>query len=600
MTKRDIKYNGKDFDSYRSRLIEFAKNYFPDSYADFSATSPGMMFMEMAAYVGDILSFYQDIQVQETFLQYAKNPVSLYNLAYLSGYRPKVTTVAETELTISQEVGATSNGEPNWEQACRIAEYSSVVSEGERVSFLLKDPVDFRVTGSYMPEDIQIRELDEYGNPETFCLTKKVKAFSGEVKTYSVNVGTYQKFFTFELPDENIVGIIEITDSDGNTWTEVPFLGQDTIFQDDPDLTDTGSDIHVLRLQKVSRRFVSRVTDRRKVQVQFGAGMITSDEEEKNYLPNPVSLEADIQELSADRYDQAYDPSNFLFSKSYGLAPTNTTLTVKYITGGGLKSNVPANSLTRFKDIIFTSNAPSIETILVTNEEAATGGRDGDTVEEIRQNSIRAFAEQKRLVTLADYNIRALSLPSKYGNVKKVYASQDIRKNSQEEICNPLSVSLYVLSQDRNGNLIQASDTVKQNLQTYLSNYLMVTDTVVIRDAHVINIGIQYDITLRPNFRNTDVLINCNKALKKYLSTDNRQINEPINLSEIYTLLDSIPGVQTVKCIQINNKVGEGYSKFAYDTQVATTNRILYPSYDPSIFEVKYPDRDIEGRVVGF
>lgn len=603
--ERNIRYNGKDFDDLRSQLIEFSKNYFPDSYTDFSPTSPGMMFMEMAAYVGDILSFYQDIQVQETFMQYAKNPTNLYAIAYLMGYRPKVTTVAEAVLTIRQEVDAIGpEYDIDWGQTYRVAEHSSVVSDTySDTNFLLRDPVDFSYSSSYDPTSISIGSTDDGGNPKTYLLTKKVKAFSGTVKSIQVPVGSYQKFFTFELPDKNIVGILDITDSDGNVWTEVPYLGQDTVFVDQEEVDGKPKVPYVLELKKVPRRFVTRFTEKNKLQVQFGAGMVADDNDEQNYFPNPLSLEASIQELSADRYDQAYDPSNFLFSKSYGLAPVNTQLVVRYVTGGGVRANVPANSLTK-NGTLYLSASGTVDIdpsrISFNNEEAATGGRDGDTLEEIRQNSLRSFAEQKRVVTLSDYNVRSLSMPPKYGVVSKAYAVNESTVDADRTslVRNPLAITLYVLAEDMEGNLIKASELVKKNLRTYLSNYIMITDAVDIKDAYVVNIGVQYDLVLRPGYRSADVLLECNRKLQDFFSTDKRQINEVINLSNAYTLLDQVQGVQTVKDIKIINKVGEGYSEFAYDMQSAVRDKMLYPSYDPCIFEVKYPDFDIEGRVV--
>lgn len=606
IAKRNINYLSKDFDTFREQLIEFSKNYFPDTYADFSATSPGMMFMEMAAYVGDILSFYQDIQVQETYLQYAKNPVNLYAIAYMMGYKPKVTSVSEADLTVTQKVPADVFGQPRWDLACRVAEYSSVKSDnGSNINFLLKDPVDFSYSSSYDPTDIEVSEVDLKNIPLSFNLIKHVKAISGEIKTYEKKVGSYQKYLTFEIPDDNIVGILDVIDSDGNKWVEVPCLGQDTVFVDETLKDGQGKQTVLLKLEKVPRRFVTRFTSKNKLQIQFGAGMYADDNDQKDFLPDPLTLEASVQELSQDKYDQAYDPSNFLFSKSYGLAPVNTTLTIRYIVGGGVESNVPANTITKQSEVYLSSKNGTVEidpaTVSFNNEAASSGGRDGDTVEEVRQNSLRSFAEQKRMVSLNDFNVRALSMPARYGSVAKVYATNESLETVNRTLLsqNPLAITLFVLSKDSNGNLTKASESTKNNLKTYLSNYLMVTDAIEIKDAFVINIGVQYDIVLRPNYRSKDVLLRCNEALRDYFSLDKRYINETINLSDVYTLLDGIQGVQTVKDVRIVNKQGldRGYSEFGYDIDSAIQDRVLYPSYDPCIFEVKYPNVDIEGRV---
>ena len=181
--QRSINYTRKDFSSFREQLLDFAKNYFPDSYSDFSVPSPGSMFLEMAAYVGDILSFYQDVQVQETFLKYAKNPANLYAIAYMMGYRPKVTTVAEVELTFCQNVRAIreedSEGNvsyhPDWDSLYKVEEYSEIrCVAAANTKFLLRDAVDFSFSSSYDPTEILVGELDSEGNPLSYQFLKKV------------------------------------------------------------------------------------------------------------------------------------------------------------------------------------------------------------------------------------------------------------------------------------------------------------------------------------------------------------------------------------------------------------------------------------------
>lgn len=595
---RDIKYINREFSDFREQLVEFAKNYFPDTYNDFSPTSPGMMFIEMAAYVGDILSFYQDTQLQETFLQHAKNPSNLYSLAYMMGYRPKVTSVAETVLTVTQRVAATGTAyKPNWNQALRIAENSTVASTatGNPV-FLLETPVDFHFSSSYDPTEVTVYSLSG-GNPSEFQLKKKVKAHSGTIKTVTKTFTTPEKFTTIEIEDSDIIGILDITDSDTNTWTEVPFLGQDTVFTES---TNTASDNNLvptlLSLTKVPRRFVTRFTSKGVLQVQFGAGI--SSQQDSTFLPNPSNIQTGTYE-AVNKLDYAYDPSNFLFTRSYGLAPANTTLTIRYLVGGGIAANVPANTITSIDAAtISATDSTYSATLAFTNETPAQGGRDGDTVEELRQNALRSFAEQKRAVTLADYTVRSLSLPSRFGSVAKAYVTHDSSVNTQSVLgSNPLALSLYVLAYDNEQKLITASKSLKNNLQTYLSQYMMLTDAVDIKDAFIVNIGVKFEVITLPHFSARDVLLACNLKLQDYFNSRNWNINQPINLSDIYTLLDRVKGVQTVKTVKITNKVGGNYSPYSYDVEGATKGNVVYPSYDPCIFEVKYPNMDIEGRV---
>ena len=596
---RDIKYVNRDFSDYRSQLIEYAKNYFPDSYNDFSPTSPGMMFIEMAAYVGDVLSFYQDTQLQETYIQHAKNPANLYNLAYMMGYRPKVTTAAEVDVEVSQVVGATG-GNPNWSQALQIPSNTRLKSTSAgQVNFFIEKPIDFLFSSSYDNTTITVETLSA-GNPSQFRLAKKAKAISGEVKTSTQVIGSVEKFKTITIEDSNIIGVQSIKDSNNNVWYEVPFLGQDTIFVDNTN-QEPDKDVvpYSLTLQRVPRRFVTRFTSTGQLQIQFGAGIAGQDD--SIITPDPTNVGLGLNAGAISRIDYAYDPSNFLSTKSYGLAPSNTTLTIQYLVGGGVASNIPANTLNTL--VGFGGDVSgNTATLAFNNSQAASGGRDGDTVDELRENSLRAFNEQGRAVTLQDYTVRALSMAAKYGSIAKVYITQDQLTNPNSITdsiidSNPLSLSLYALAYNNNKNLTTATSTLKSNLKTYISEYMILTDAINIKDAFVVNIGVSFDIIVKPNFLGRDVLLACTNRLKEYFNISKWNINQPINLSSIYTLLDQEKGVQTVQKIEITNKVGGEYSQYAYDIKGATRNNIVYPSYDPCIFEVKYPDIDIKGRI---
>ena len=601
---RDIKYVNRDFTDFKTQLTEYAKNYFPDAYNDFSPTSPGMMFIEMAAYVGDILSFYQDTQLQETYLQYAKNPANLYNLAYMMGYRPKVTTVSEVDIQVSCTVLPDVTGEPDWTTAPQLAAGTELASTTSgQARFIIDQPVDFSFSSSYNPTTVAVSQLDPITFiPTEFILTKTVKAYSGEMKQVTETIGTVEKFKTITVDDTNIVGVHSITENNGNTiWYEVPFLGQDTIFKDTTNVGSTDSKLvpYLLTLEKVPRRFVTRFTSTGQLQIQFGSGITgTSD---TVLTPDPTNIGLGVTPFNIN-IDYAYDPSNFLGTQTYGLAPSNTTLTIRYIIGGGVAANVPANTITTVINKTPIGNTSRQSTVTFNNPQPATGGRDGDTVEELRQNALKSFNEQGRVVSLQDYIVRSLSLPSKYGSIAKVYVAQDqlSNPNSREDSIidsNPLSLSIYTLAYNNNGNLIQATPNLHKNLKTYLSQYMLLTDAINIKNAFVVNIEVDFDIIVRPNFSGRDVLLGCTNRLKDYFNITKWNINQPINLSSIYTLLDQEKGVQTVQKVRVINKAGGDYSEYAYDVEGATKSNIVYPSYDPMIFEVKYLDRDIKGRI---
>ena len=601
--ERDIKYINRDFSKFREQLVEFAKNYFPDTYNDFSPASPGMMFIEMASYVGDVLSFYQDTQLQETFLQHAKDPANLYNLAYMMGYRPKSTSISEVEIEVTQKVNAVApNYTPNWNQALVVQPNTRLRANtfGDP-KFIINDKIDFAYSSSLNPTEVRIDSIAN-GYPAEYRLTKRVNAISGELKTLTYDVGNAEKFFTITVQDSSIVGVLDITDNDGHTWYEVPFLGQDTVYEDQ---TNTATDKNVvpsiLRLKKVPRRFVTRLTSQGTLQIQFGAGVNTNVSDDEVFLPDPTNVGIGTNQ-GLSRLDFAFDPSNFLFSKSYGIAPSNVTLTIRYIVGGGVSSNVAANTINLVEQVtVAAADQSKSNTLTFNNRFPATGGRDGDTVEELRQNSLRAYSEQNRAVTLQDYAIRSLSLPALYGSISKIYVTQDQATNANvlggAYDSNPLALSLYALAYNADKQVVPATANLKENLKTYLSQYMLLTDAVNIKDAFIVNVAMKYEIITLPNFVSRDVLLACNTALIEHFDITKWSINQPINISSIYTLLDRVKGVQSVEKIYFENKVGDNYSEYAYDIKGATRGNMVYPSYDPCIFEIKFPEIDIQGRV---
>lgn len=614
--RKNIQYINRDFSEIRASLVDFSRTYYPTTYNDFSPTSPGMMFMEMAAYVGDVLSFYLDNQIQETYLQYARQTNNLYELAYMFGYKPNVTQVATTNIDFYQQVPSILSGSsyvPDFTYSLFINQNAQVQSPlNTSTTFLIEDPIDFSVSSSGDPTEISIFSISS-GNPTYFLLKKSRKAISAKINTTQFSFGAPIPFSTVEINTSNIVGVLDVIDSETNEqWYEVDYLGQEMVFNsikntniNDPNLSQYSGDTpYLLKLEKIQRRFATRFLDSGSLQLQFGAGNVNDNDE--SIVPNPNNVGIGLP-FEKNKLTTAYAPDNFLFTRTYGIAPSNTTLIVRYLTGGGVADNVFANSLTTLtadtKFLNSNLNATTANTIFaslaVTNPLAADGGGDGDSIEEIRQNSSANFASQLRNVTQNDYLVRTLSMPAKYGAVSKAYIeptkAQSISAGESQSI-----LDLYVLSYDVNNQLSLASPALKQNITTYLSQYRMVNDSVNIKDAFIINIGVNFDIIVLPNYNSNEVLTKCIIALQDYFTIDKWSINQPIILRDIYVLLDLIDGVQTVKTINIKNLVGEnlGYSKYAYDISAATVSNVIYPSLDPSIFEIKYANTDIQGRIV--
>ena len=609
-TNRDIRYINRDFSEFRARLIEFSRTYFPQTYNDFSPASPGMMFMEQASYVGDVLSFYLDNQFQETFVQYAQQTNNVFELAYMFGYKPKTTGVAQTSIDFYQQLPSKLvSGEyvPDYDYAITIGENTTVTSQNG-ASFLIQDKIDFSVSSSQDPTEVTIYQIA--GNiPQYYLLKKSRNAISATINTATFTFGSPQPFQTINLQVSNIIKILDITDSDGNKWYEVDHLGQEMVLDtikntnlNDPNVN--GDTPYLLRLRKVAKRFATRFTSLSNLQIQFGAGSPNDITEE--ITPNADNVGIGLPFIK-DKLTVAYSPVNFLYTGTYGISPSNTILTVRYLTGGGVNSNVVSNTLNGLNTVNSKFNQFNLNTttanyifgsLSANNPNAASGGRGGDTLEEIRQNTLALVASQKRSVTADDYLIRALSMPSDYGAVSKAFIEQP--KLTDNQVSTIETLNLYILSLNSQGQLDYATESLKTNLRTYLSQYRMIGDNIEIRDAFIINIGIDFEIIVLPEYNNNEVLLACITAFQNYFSLDRWQINQPILIKDLYILLDKIKGVQTVKSISISNKSGTtlGYSQYAYDILSATQNQVIYPSLDPSIFEVRYPNADIKGKVV--
>ena len=615
--KRDIRYIDRDFNDFRNALIEYSKTYFPNTYNDFSETSTGMLFMEMSAYVGDVLSFYIDNQIQETFIQYARQTENLYNLSYLLGYVPKVTTAASVDIDFYQQLPAKVSGSttiPDFDYCLKIPENTQIsANNNSGVKFLIQDVVDFSASSSMDPTEVSVYQIS--GNQPTYYLLKKTrKSISATINTTTFTFTSPVKFDTRDLNATNIIGILDVVDNNGNIWYEVPNLAQENVFDtirntnfNDPNYSSDTEVPYLLQLKQVQRRFATRFLNEGTLQLQFGAGDPSLTDEE--IIPNPDNVGLGLP-FEKTKMTTAFSPTNFVFTGTYGIAPSNITLTVRYLTGGGVQSNVDSGTLTNIDttNVVFLtpnlSNAGNLantifNSLASNNPLAADGGQDGDTIEELRQNALGNFQNQLRTVTQQDYLVRALSMPSNLGVISKAHAQPSkIGEYQPGEL--PTILDLYVLSYDINKNLRTASSTLKKNLQTYLSEYRMINDSIRIKDAFVINIGVTFNIIVLPNYNNSEVLTKCINSLADYFNIDKWQINEPIILKDLYILLDKVEGVQTVKNVSINNLTGLslGYSDYAYDVPGATLNDVVYPSIDPMIFEVKYPNQDIKGRVV--
>lgn len=657
---RDIKYLSKDFASFRKNLVEYSKTYFPKTYSDFNESSPGMMFIEMASYLGDILSYYTDDSLKESLMLYAEDKQNVIALANYLGYKPKVTAPAIVQLSVYQLAPAVGSGEdnrPDSDYYLRIKQGMVVESSKTSVRFRTTELVDFN--------DATDREITVYtdngGEPTQYLIKKYVKAVSGELKTVNVDFGSPEQFSSINIADKNVIDIYDVRDSNGGKWYEVPYLAQEMVYVDYPVSEQTDKDLaqfkdsvsNVLRVLKTSKRFVKKINQDNSTSIVFGGGNTTNDEQ---LVPNLKNVGLGLNS-SIDKMSSAYDPANFLKTTSYGQAPSNTTMSVSYLVGGGVESNVGKGELTSIKRIEFDDDTKTFaqnettlynkmkSSVAVDNEIPATGGRGEETIDEIRENALANFGSQNRAVTRKDYQVRALSLPPKYGGIAKAFCSPDgqldnnspasllkdtesldefvglindmkgkdlsdqemrdevrrllkTKKGTTNEVNNPFAINLYILGYNSNKNLSILNRAVKENLKTYIGEYRMLTDGINIIDGFVINIGLDFEIRVYGGYNKREVLTKCITELKEYFDIDNWTFNMPINISEVEILIAGVEGVQSVPKCEVFNKCLGNYSEHSYDIKAATKGKMVYPSVDPSVFEVKFPNKDLKGRVV--
>ena len=643
---KEVNYLGRDFTDIRNNLIEFAKNYFPNQYNDFNEASPGMMFVEMASYVGDVLNYYVDNQFRETLLQFAEERKNVLAIAQSYGYKPKLATPATVELTVSVEVPAKSDGVGGFIADLDYAGVLSADSQavaGNGTEFTLLDDVNFKASSSLDRMDVQLLDPGTGTAPTLFRLTKKVLAKSGVRESEEFSFANAKEFDKIVLSKEKVTDIISVIDSSANKFYEVPFLAQDTIFEteqntalNDPDLGEFELDTpYLLKLIKSSRRFTTYVRDDNKIELRFGSGI--SDNADEEIIPNPDNVGSSLGQ-GVSRLDESFDPSNFLKTQTFGLAPSNTTLTVTYNYGGSVEDNVASNSITSFSRTTYTISTDGLDatkkstsegSLKVTNEGPASGGSSSETLTQIKENAAAYFNAQNRAVTKADYITRAYSLPQKYGNIAKAYIVQDeqLETDGQLQVIdgqvidtrtatkqpNPLALNMYLLGYNSDKKLVALNRAVKQNLKIYLSQYRIMTDAINIKDGYVINIGVKFNIIVKRGYNKNDVLFKSIQVVKDFFAPDKWQMNQPIVLGDLAYQISLVDGVVSLVPPEVNNPNkdlilienknssvnGSDYSGNIYDIRTASQEGVIYPSLDPSIFELKRPNADIEGKVVG-
>jgi len=603
-------------------LINYVKTYFPDTYQDFNETSPGMMMMELSAYVGDVLSFYIDQQFKEMFLATAEEKINVMNLAKTLGYKPKSTVPSLVEITVTQTVGVTGtapNITPNMEDALVINKNMVLESDMGGQTFETLQVTDFSITGSYDQDTSDIGPYspkihttdDSTGLPTKYILKTKVLASSGATKEKQFEISSPKKFMRLTLPDDDVIGILSVIDSNGNNYYEVDYLSQDRLSVPVPSKLN--------ERRKVNRRFITEVSSDNKTSLIFGNGTIKSGLDNVSFIEESFDDVNELNALIQGTLPGALVPAA-AFS-SLGESPSNTTLTVTYRVGGGIESNVAKGTINTImrKQIISSNSDSSGETsLVVTNDMPAAGGSDAESIDEIKHKAKMGFASQHRAVTQEDYETRSLSLPARFGSIAKVWAKrkttddttledsalsvfdaaghendttnaagfttadatffgdwlsrnqsgtntegddvyganiqnfiQSLSNLSPSEIFTFKNIDLYILSYDNNKNLIESPDLLKKNLSTYLKQFKVLSDDVHISRGWVVNFGILFEVVSRSNVNKSELKIRCIQSIKDYFNINNMNFNQKLYISDIENLLYNIEGVRNVKRVVI-------------------------------------------------
>ena len=479
----NVNYSGKDFNDLKASLINYSKSYFPNIYRDFNETSPGMMLLELSAYVGDVLNFYIDQQYREMLLPLAEERKNLLVLAKSHGYKVNPISPAYVDLTLKMEIDALDDGKPDYTKAATIDKSMQVASTlNNNLKFETLDIVDFKLSSSADPPPT-IKDMDSAtGVPTKYELTRKVKAVSGETKTFVQTVGTPTKFFKVTLPESNVIEILKVTDTNGSIWYEVDSLAQDKIpiskhYTSDENrsngYTTPGSSTimklpvpYSLEYIKTSKRFITEVDETNKTNIIFGNGLLKNGnsfnstflaiEQVGINLPGGIeNLETDIDPLLGDSYG------------TLGEAPGNTNLTITYRVGGGISANVSSNQLS---NIITHSKLGTGDstTLICNNDTPAAGGASGETNEEIRQRSMAHISTQNRCVSKEDYEARVLNMSAKYGNIAKVYCARagSVRSSQRKRVVDLVTRMKQILN--KNTQLVD-EDTLPKQREEFIS-----------------------------------------------------------------------------------------------------------------------------------
>ena len=591
--KISINYTSRDFDTIKSDLVNYAKKYYSDTYQDFSETGFGSLMLDTVSYVGDILSFYVDYQANEGYLASAIEYDNVVRHARQLGYRLNKSPSSYGTVAFYIVVPAVVDG-PN-RAYMPILKQGSVLSSDNNTRFTLTEDVDFANTKN----NVVVATVNSTtGLPTSYAIQAYGQVVSGRIVEETVSVGDYERFRKVELGGTDIAEIVSIEDAEGNEYFEVENLSQNVIFRA---VTNTNSDDrestpYLLKPRYISRRFTTE-RDRNITTIQFGSGDESSDKSSAISEPSSVVMFSYGKEYISDT---AIDPTRLVDSNKFGVAPSNTSLRIRYRLNSAASNNVSAGGLTSIETSNFSfENENDLSNVLVesvvssveaNNESAIVGNVSLPTSEEIKIRSLGMFSTQHRAVTREDYINLTYAMPEKFGAVKRANLIQDNKSFKR-------NLNLYIISEDENQKLVQSNQSLKSNLKTWLNKNKMIADSIDILDAKIINFGIEFEAIGEVDQDNFDLLSDAVEALSEKF-TKNYDISENIYISDIYSTLKNVDGILDVTSAKAVLKVGGEYSDVFYDFQenLSADGRMINIPNNV-IVELKLPDIDIKGVI---
>lgn len=593
--KTSINYTNRDFSTIKQDLVNHAKRDYPDIYKDFNEASFGSLMLDTVAYVGDILSFYLDYQVNESFLDTAVEYQNVEKLSRQQGYKftgaPSATGIADFYIVVPANSLGTG---PDLRYAPTLRRNSEFASAAGS-PYLLIDNIRFDDPNN---EIVVARVNDSTGLPISYAIKAQGRVISGRLIQETFNIGDYQRFRRIFLSVPRVAEVLSVFDSDGNEYYNVDHLSQDIIYKEVANrATDRDTVPSLLRPFSVPRRFTVEREENLSY-LQFGYGSADDFNSQASVAePSNVVLQMNGKDYISD---MNFDPSRLLETDKFGVVPVNTTLTVKYRVNTADNVNSPIgalNSVTkpRFSyrnvrdltnSLVFSVN----NSLEVFNSEPIVGDVSEPTSEELRIRTMDFFATQNRAVTGTDYEAMVYAMPEKFGAIKRCKITRDLDSFKR-------NLNLYILSEDSNGRLAEANDILKTNLKTWLNRVRMINDTVDIIDGKIVNLGIEFRVIADSDKNKHDVLESCVFALQQRFS-EPLLLGEPFYITDVYNILNDVDGVVDAEDVRIVLKNGLQYSdtRMNLNQQKSADGRYISAPHNVA-FEIKFPNTDIKGTV---